>query len=314
MMQDKPPMVLLMGPTASGKTDLAVQLAERLPCEIVSVDSAMVYRGMDIGTAKPGAEVLARAPHHLIDILDPSESYSAARFREDALREIAEIQHRGRIPLLVGGTMLYFQALLHGLHDLPAAAPEVRMRISAEAARTGWPALHRRLAGLDPKTAQRISINDSQRIQRALEIIELSGRTPSEHYRETEREALAWPVLKFALCPAERSVLHARLQSRFEAMMAAGFLDEVARLRQRTDLDAGKPALRAVGYRQLWQHLEGRFDLAEAVARGIHASRQLAKRQITWLKREAGVQWLDPAIPGLANLVAERWSKREIRG
>jgi tRNA dimethylallyltransferase len=293
------PVIFLMGPTAAGKTDLAVELVGRLPCDIISVDSAMVYRGMDIGTAKPGPEVLAHAPHRLIDILDPAETYSAARFREDAGREIAAIHAQGRIPLLVGGTMLYFRALRAGLSVLPSAEPGLRARITREAEARGWPDMHRQLAEKDPESAARIHPNDAQRIQRALEIIELTGAAPSVHYRSGPGAA-PWRIRILALAPGEREVLHARLAERFRRMMAQGFLEEVRRLHARADLDLDKPALRAVGYRQLWQHLDGQFGLEEAVQRGIFASRQLAKRQLTWLKREPVDIRLESQSPSLA--------------
>ncbi len=295
----KPPVIFLMGPTASGKTDLAVSLVEQLPCEIVSVDSAMVYRGMDIGTAKPEAAVLARAPHRLIDILDPSEPYSAARFRDDAIREIGEIHKQGRIPLLVGGTMLYFRALQAGLSTLPSAEPELRARITAEAQVQGWPALHHRLAQQDPVSAARIHPNDAQRIQRALEIIELTGTTPTDHYRQSRPEA-PWALHALVLAPGDRDQLNARLAERFHRMLAQGFLNEVRCLRERGDLSVDMPSLRAVGYRQLWQHLEGQFGLEEAAVRGIYASRHLAKRQLTWLRREQAGNWLDSLAPDLS--------------
>lgn len=276
-----------MGPTACGKTDLAIKLYERLPMDIVSVDSAMVYRGMDIGTAKPDPATLAHAPHRLIDVVEPTEVYSAARFREDATREIGRIHDAGRIPLLVGGTMLYFAALYRGLTDLPPAAPAVRECLAAEAAEHGWPFLHRRLAQRDPVSAERIHPNDGQRIQRALEILEITGRPRTLWYRDGHPLASPrWPLLRLALLPEDRGVLHARIGERFRAMMEAGFLEEVVGLRARPDLDADTPAMRAVGYRQLWCHLEGIWRLETAVERGIIATRQLAKRQMTWLRRE----------------------------
>ncbi|MGH8444838.1 MAG: tRNA (adenosine(37)-N6)-dimethylallyltransferase MiaA [Solimonas sp.] len=293
------PVVLLMGPTASGKTGLALALAERLPIEIVSVDSALVYRGMDIGSAKPDAAMLARVPHHLIDILDPAEPYSAARFAEDARRLIGEIRGRGRLPLLVGGTMLYFRALTEGLSALPAADAELRTRLEADAARDGWPAMHARLAALDPQTAARLHPNDQQRIQRALEIIELSGMIPTVFYAQPRSVPDGERWLKLALNPPVRSELHARIEQRFHAMMAGGFLDEVARLHRRGDLHAELPSVRAVGYRQLWSHLDGECALDEAVQRGIAATRQFAKRQLTWLRSERDLHWLDPARPDL---------------
>lgn len=289
--------VFLMGPTASGKTELAVHLVENLPCDIVSVDSAMVYRGMDIGTAKPDAETLARAPHRLIDIRDPAETYSAGDFAADAAREIEAIHATGRIPLLVGGTMLYFRALAHGLSPLPPADPAVREALDDEASRRGWEALHARLAERDPESAARIHPNDAQRIQRALEILELTGRPPSHWYRGRETSRPDWSPLRLALVPADRERLHERIRARFDAMLEAGFVAEVEKLRARPDLGPETPALRAVGYRQLWQYLDGALSFDEARARGIFASRQLAKRQLTWLRRETGVHWLDSDDP-----------------
>lgn len=307
----KPPVIFLMGPTGSGKTDLAIEMLEHLPCDIISVDSAMVYRGMDIGTAKPALEVLARAPHRLVSILDPGEAYSAARFRDDALREINDIHAKARIPLLVGGTMLYFRALQTGLNDLPSAEPEVRAKITSEAETRGWPALHRRLAEIDPTSATRIHPNDAQRIQRALEIIELTGATPTSHYLRSRPEP-AWTLHALVLAPTDREQLNARLTERFQRMLAQGFLDEVRQLRERGDLHVDMPALRAVGYRQLWQHLDGHFGLDEAVSRGIYASRHLAKRQLTWLRREWPEHWLDSLAPDLCQQALARLADRGI--
>lgn len=291
------PVIFLMGPTASGKTDLAVHLAERLPCDIVSVDSAMVYRGMDIGTAKPDAATLERAPHRLIDIRDPAQAYSAAEFAADAAREIESIHAARRIPLLAGGTMLYFRALAHGLSPLPPADPAVRAGLSDEAQRLGWEALHGRLAAHDPESAARIHPNDAQRIQRALEVLEITGQPPSHWYARRSHAGPAWPVLKFAVAPGDRARLHDRIRTRFDAMLAAGFVAEVEKLHARPDLDLDKPALRAVGYRQLWRHLDGEWSLEEARTQGVYASRQLAKRQLTWLRRESDVRWLDSDDP-----------------
>lgn len=294
------PVVLLMGPTASGKTGLSLALAERLPVEIVSVDSALVYRGMDIGSAKPDAAMRARVPHHLIDILDPAEPYSAARFADDALQLIAQIRARGRVPLLVGGTMLYFRALQRGLSAMPSADPALRARIEARALEEGWPAQHARLAALDPQTALRLHPNDRQRIQRALEVVELTGQPLADFHAQTPQTgASLGRVVKLALNPPQRSELHARIAQRFDDMMARGFLDEVARLHARGDLHPDLPSIRAVGYRQLWMHLEGECDLDEAVARGVAATRQFAKRQLTWLRSEPELTWLDPARPEL---------------
>jgi tRNA dimethylallyltransferase len=295
----EPPVVLLMGPTASGKTGLALALAERLPLEIISVDSAQVYRDMDIGTAKPDAAMRARVPHHLLDILDPSEAYSAARFREDALRLIAGIRERGRMPLLVGGTMLYYRALQFGLSELPAADAELRGRLESMAAREGWPAMHALLARKDPVTAARLHPNDQQRIQRALEIIELSGVTPTQFFAQPKSQGVAGRLIKIGLNPPQRGELHERIALRFRQMMREGFLEEVTQLRARGDLHTELPSVRAVGYRQLWEYLDGRDSLAEAVERGIAATRQFAKRQITWLRSETSVHWLDPSAADL---------------
>jgi len=290
----RPLAIFLMGPTASGKTDLACALAARFGVELVSVDSALVYRGLDIGAAKPDAATLARYPHALIDIRDPAQPYSAAEFRDDALAAMRAITARGRVPLLVGGTGLYFRALQRGLSDLPEADPALRERLGDEAARLGWPALHARLARLDPPAAARIGANDAQRIQRALEVIELCGRRLSDLQRAGQGGALPWRVLKLALLPADRRELHARIARRFDAMLAAGFLDELRALRARGDLHADLPAVRAVGYRQGWEHLDGRIDAATFRERAIFATRQLAKRQITWLRSELDARLFDP--------------------
>jgi tRNA dimethylallyltransferase len=282
-----PHAIAIMGPTASGKTAAALAIARQVPCEIISVDSALVYRGMDIGTAKPTAAELAAVPHHLIDILDPSESYSAMQFRADALRLVDEIHARGRLPLLVGGTMLYFKALRDGLDDLPQADPEVRARLDAEAARIGVPAMHARLAAIDPDTAARLMPNDSQRIQRALEIFELTGVPMSQLLAKAPKVELPFDLLPLALEPSDRSVLHARIAARFDAMLDApdgGLLDEVRKLRARGDLHLGLPSMRCVGYRQAWEYLDGAYDLATLREKGIAATRQLAKRQLTWLR------------------------------
>ena len=288
------PVFVLTGPTGAGKTEWAVRLAERACVEIVSVDSAQVYRGLDIGTAKPGAELRVRIPHHLIDICEPTESYSAGRFVADAQASIRAIHARRRVPLLVGGTMLYLRALLHGLAELPTAAPELRAELDARAARVGWPALHAELRKLDPEAAARIAPKDGQRIQRALEVSYSTGLPISRLQRDTASALAGWPLRYWVLSPPDRAVLHERLANRLGAMMAAGFLDEVRALRDRGDLTARHPAMRAVGYRQLWAHLDGAYDLAEAVRRSIAATRQLAKRQLTWLRREKTAQWLDP--------------------
>lgn len=280
-------VVAIMGPTASGKTAAALEIARHIPSEIISVDSALVYRGMDIGTAKPSAEERASVPHHLIDILDPAESYSAMQFTEDALTAIDAIASRGRLPLLVGGTMLYFKALRDGLDELPQADPGIRARLDEEAAKSGVPALHARLAKLDPETASRLKPNDSQRIQRALEIIELTGQPMSRLLAKRERAELPFRLLPLSLEPSNRSVLHERIAARFDAMLNApdgGLIAEVERLRARADLHPGLPSMRCVGYRQAWEYLDGQYDRAELREKGIAATRQLAKRQLTWLR------------------------------
>ncbi|NMM28687.1 MAG: tRNA (adenosine(37)-N6)-dimethylallyltransferase MiaA [Glaciimonas sp.] len=286
--QTKPLAVALMGPTASGKTALALEIARRIPSEIISVDSALVYRGMDIGTAKPNAAELAAVPHHLIDIIDPTEAYSAAQFCKDALRLSAEIRARGRLPLLVGGTMMYFKALMDGLDVLPAADPALRAQLEREAARIGTPAMHVRLAQLDPVTAARLKPNDAQRIQRALEIIALTGQKMSQLLALRPKTELPFTLLQLALEPSDRSVLHQRIETRFDAMLQGGpghnLLDEVATLRARGDLHPGLPSIRCVGYRQVWEHLDGQYDLPTLREKGIIATRQLAKRQLTWLR------------------------------
>jgi len=283
-----PLVICLAGPTAAGKSASTLALAERWPMEIVNVDSATIYRGMDIGTAKPSPEEQARVPQHLLDILDPAQSYSAAEFRADALRLIGEIRARGRIPLLAGGTMMYYKALRDGLDDLPQADPVLRAELEARAAVHGWPALHAELAVLDPITAARLAPNDSQRIQRALEICQLSGQPMSALLQRGKRKPDddANQYLTISLEPSERSALHARIEQRFDAMLAAGLLDEVRGLRARPDLHPGLPSVRCVGYRQMWAHLDGEIDLATAREQGIAATRQLAKRQITWLRAQ----------------------------
>ncbi len=299
-----PPAIFLMGPTASGKTTLACALAKRFPLALISVDSALVYRGMDIGTAKPDAATLARYPHALLDVRDPAQPYSAAEFRADALREMQAAQAVGRVPLLVGGTGLYFRALQRGLSPLPEADPALRAQLTAEAAVRGWPALHARLAALDAAAAQRIRPTDAQRIQRALEVIACSGE-PLSVLQQRGGEALPWRVLKLALLPQDRATLRQRIAARFDAMLGAGFLDEVRRLRARGDLHAELPALRAVGYRQAWAYLRDATDFAEFRMQAIHASRQLAKRQLTWLRAETDIHALEPfAADLLARAVA----------
>lgn len=288
------PLFLLTGPTGAGKTEWALRLAEAAPVELVSVDSALVYRGLDIGTAKPSREMRARVAHHLIDICDAAESYSAGRFVTDALRCIGEIHARRRVPLLVGGTMLYVRALLHGLAPLPTAAPQLRDALDARAAERGWPALHAELARLDPDAAARIAPHDRQRIQRALEVCYTTGEPISRLQRATVSPLEGWRVRHWMLAPRDRAALHARIAQRFDAMMADGFLDEVTALRDRGDLTARHASMRAVGYRQLWGHLEGRCTLEEAGRRAVAATRQLAKRQLTWMRAERQGEWLDP--------------------
>ncbi len=303
--RELPPAIFLMGPTASGKTGVAVELVQRLPLEIVSVDSALVYRGMDIGTAKPDAATLRIAPHHLIDLIDPTEAYSAAKFREDALRVMAEISARGHVPLLVGGTMLYFKALWEGLSELPQADAALREEIEQAASERGWPALHDELARFDPETAQRLTPTDAQRIQRALEVVRLTGRPMSEVLQESRSEALPYRVLPLALVPSDRSVLHARIAQRFAAMLEAGLVEEVQRLRRQYPLRPGLPSMRCVGYRQAWQYLEGEYDSEELLNRGIYATRQLAKRQLTWL-RGMEVETFDCLLEDIAAQVEAR--------
>ena len=296
-------VIFLMGPTASGKTALATELYQHLPSELISVDSALVYRGMDIGTAKPTPAELALTPHHLIDIRDPAEHYSAADFRTDALRLIAEIQHRGNIPILVGGTMLYFKALLDGISPLPEADAAVRAQLEAEAAVKGWAALHAELSDIDPVSAARIHPNDPQRINRALEVYRITGRSLTELTAD-KGEPFAFPVHQFAIAPQDRAVLHQRIALRFEQMLAAGFEQEVRSLKQRADLHPDLPSMRCVGYRQMWQYLAGECSYSDMTERGIAATRQLAKRQLTWLRGWQQLSWLESDAPLSENLQA----------
>jgi len=293
-----PPCVFLMGPTAAGKTGLAVELCARFPLAIISVDSALVYRGMDIGTAKPDVETLKTAPHRLIDIRDPREAYSAAEFRDDALAEMRSITRDGRVPLLVGGTMLYFRALEHGLTQLPTADAKVRSQLAQQAAEIGWPAMHAILQQKDPRAAARIHPNDPQRIQRALEVFSISGKPMSELHAQASSQTLDYRIHKIIVAPAERSVLHDRIRQRFEMMMKNGFLDEVRTLYSRAGLHADLPAMRAVGYRQAWRFLDGECSFEEMQEKAIVASRQLAKRQLTWLRREGASIWYDLQADG----------------
>ncbi|THA07810.1 tRNA (adenosine(37)-N6)-dimethylallyltransferase MiaA [Rodentibacter pneumotropicus] len=289
----KPTAIFLMGPTASGKTDLAIQLHQQLPVEVISVDSALIYKGMDIGTAKPSKEELALTPHRLIDILDPAESYSAMNFRDDALSEMAKITAQGKIPLLVGGTMLYYKALLEGLSPLPSADETIRADIEQKAAQQGWAMLHNELTKIDPISAQRINPNDSQRINRALEVFYITGKSLTE-LTEQKGEALPYDIIQFAIAPEDRHILHNRIEQRFHKMIELGFQEEVEKLYARSDLTPDLPSIRCVGYRQMWDYLQGNYDHDEMVFRGICATRQLAKRQITWLRGwKTPVQWLD---------------------
>ncbi|MGB5804442.1 MULTISPECIES: tRNA (adenosine(37)-N6)-dimethylallyltransferase MiaA [unclassified Vibrio] len=308
MNQTQPLALFLMGPTASGKTDLAIRLRQKYPVEIISVDSALIYKGMDIGTAKPNAHELALAPHRLIDILDPSEAYSAADFRRDALLAMHDITAQGKIPLLVGGTMLYYKALLEGLSPLPAANPEIRQKIEQEALEHGWGQLHDQLQTIDPVSAARIHPNDPQRLSRALEVYRISGKTLTE-LTQTKGESLPFRVKQFAIAPKERAELHRRIELRFEKMIEAGFEEEMKALYARNDLHPDLPSIRCVGYRQMWDYLDGNCTLEEAVYRGICATRQLAKRQITWLRSWDDLTWLDSenidhAVETLSNAIA----------
>lgn len=309
-MYKKPQAIFLMGPTASGKTDLAIALRQTLPVEVISVDSALIYKGMDIGTAKPSQAELALAPHRLIDILDPAESYSAMNFRADALKEMADITASGRIPLLVGGTMLYYKALIEGLSPLPSADPSIRAEIEQRAEQQGWATLHQELLKIDPVAGTRINPNDSQRINRALEVFYITGKTMTELTAE-QGESLPYDVLQFAIAPQERAVLHERIEQRFHKMIALGFEEEVKKLYARSDLHIDLPSIRCVGYRQMWEYLQGEISLDEAIFKGICATRQLAKRQITWLRSwQSELTWLDSLAPEQAKtIVLDKWEQ-----
>jgi len=298
-----------MGPTASGKTDLAISLLKYLPCEIVSVDSAMIYRGMDIGTAKPSADILAQAPHRLIDICDPNQTYSVAKFCHDAYAQIQTIQTSGRIPLLVGGTMLYFHSLLNGLSELPSANSEVRQNLTIEAQKIGWQAMHQRLAKIDPQAAQRIHPNDAQRIQRALEVYEISGHTMTAWYAKKSLQQWHYPTVKLVIAPTQRSVLHARIAQRFHNMLEQGFIEEVRGLFMRSDLNPDLPSMRCVGYRQVWRYLAGDLSYVDLSEKAIIATRQLAKRQLTWLRAQTDAFWFDSLDPNVLLLVLKLLEK-----
>jgi tRNA dimethylallyltransferase len=300
-----PPAILLMGPTASGKTAVAVKLATTLPCEIISVDSALVYKGMDIGTAKPDAATLARAPHHLINIIEPHESYSAARFRDDALALMREITERGNIPLLIGGTMLYFKALVEGLNDLPEADSTIRLIIETMAEEEGWPAVHEKLRKVDPETAARLEPNDSQRVQRALEIFYITGKSMTDLLKKPKYVYFPYTPIRIALLPSDRAVLHDRIAMRFEQMLEAGLIDELRALRDEYALEPDTPSMRCVGYRQAWDFLNDRISRAELLEQGIAATRQLAKRQLTWLRSTENLTEFDCLTENVGDLVLE---------
>ena len=297
MSESLPKALFLMGPTASGKTDLAIKLAQECRCEIISVDSALIYKGMDIGTAKPNAEEQALAPHLLVDIIDPKKSYSAGDFRDDALRLMHEIVARGNTPLLVGGTMLYYKALVEGLSPLPSANMEVRATIEQQVKETSWQALHDELRDIDPVSAERIHVNDPQRLARAIEVYRISGKSMTE-LTAIKSEPIPFDVHQFAIAPAEKAVLHQRIEQRFDLMLDAGFEQEVQQLFDRGDLHLDLPSMRCVGYRQMWEHIEGKLDYEEMRFRGIVATRQLAKRQMTWLRGwKQEICWLESSDP-----------------
>jgi len=319
MIQNQKPLaVAIMGPTASGKTAAALAIARERPVEIISVDSALVYRDMDIGTAKPSAEELASVPHHLIDIIDPLDAYSVMQFRDDTIRLVADIAARGKLPLLVGGTMMYFKGLVDGLDDLPTADAAVRARIDEEAARIGWPGMHAKLQALDPLTAARLAPNDAQRINRALEIIELSGKPMSALLAKREQTVLPFDLVSFALEPSDRAVLHGRIAQRFDQMLGrsddSGIVAEVARLRARGDLHPNLPSMRCVGYRQSWEYLDGRIDRAALRETGIIATRQLAKRQLTWLRSMPARIVIDCLGPDPAPIMLDHLARLQHQG
>ena len=309
MISQAPYVIFIMGPTATGKTDLALYLHERIDCEIISVDSAMVYKGMDIGTAKPDRAILSKTPHHLIDICEPDESYSAARFQQDANRIINTIIKKGKIPVLVGGTGLYFRALEQGLAVLPEANSRIRAQLEEEATETGWQALHCRLKEIDPASAARINENDPQRIQRALEVYEITGETLSAMLAAGRKQAFSHPIKKIVLSPPDRSVLHERVKQRFLAMLETGFVAEVEQLYNRGDLSLNLPAMRLVGYRQIWRYLDGDSSYEQMQEHAIVATRQLAKRQITWCRSEDSAVWFNPYKTGVYSQILENLDK-----
>jgi tRNA dimethylallyltransferase len=312
----QPPAILLMGPTASGKTGVAVELVRRLPCEIISVDSAQVYRDMNVGTAKPEAGILAQAPHHLIDIINPDETYSAARFRDDALTLMREVTERGNIPLLVGGTMMYFKTLIEGLSELPEADPLIRMIIDTMAEEKGWPGVHRELARVDPETAAKLAPTDAQRIQRALEVYYITDRTMSELQKKPKYVYFPYTPVKIALLPSDRAVLHERIADRFETMLELGLISEVRGLRRQYALEADMPSMRCVGYRQTWDYLDEKITLTQLREQGVAATRQLAKRQLTWLRAMKDIAEVDCLADDLDEqvfaLLRERLPGRDI--
>ena len=301
--QQHPPAIVLVGPTASGKTAVASELVKSLSCEVISVDSAQIYKGMDIGTAKPDDETLQRVPHHLIDIIEPHETYSAAKFRDDALILMREISERGNIPLLVGGTMLYFRSLIEGMNDLPEADPMVRLLIDTMAEENGWPAVHAKLAEVDPETAARLDPNDSQRVQRALEVFHITGKPMAEWLAKPKYVYFPYTPIKISLIPSDRGVLHERIATRFDTMLESGLIQEVKQLREEYALEASMPSMRCVGYRQAWQHISGEFGYDQLREQGIAATRQLAKRQLTWLRSMEDLTEFDCLATDLPELV-----------
>ena len=310
--RELPPAIFLTGPTAAGKTDLAVELVQRKNCEIISVDSALIYRGMDIGSAKPEAEVLAVAPHHLIDIREPNESYSVAEFCEDALALMADITARGNVPLLAGGTMMYYKALMDGLADLPESDPQVCAQLEADVADKGIEALHARLAEVDPESGTRLHATDTQRVLRAMEVYLISGEPLSVHWQRQQAYQLPYNVTSIGLWPPDRAVLHERIALRFNIMLEQGFEDEVRALRARGDLDLSMPSMRCVGYRQMWQYLDGEFDYDTMIHNGVVATRQLAKRQLTWLRKWPNLQYFDSLDSNLAFTVLKLFDRMPI--